>query len=199
MKSIILTIAVLATTQFIAAQERLPREEALKYAAAVTADAKQLKNTPLAAQPDVNKPVALREGDYGGLVLPQLNLSAEHLTATQGAAPVGLLWLHNLAPMKHGEVVGPSQLHLVSVYADGGYATVPQCALGIRRAGDGGLEMLVFGKSPEPLLAVPLKPVNTTQQLPLELTAERDYDSARITVTILGKYQATFSVTELIL
>jgi hypothetical protein len=199
MKQIILTLAALATVQLATAQERLPREEALKYAAAVTADARQLEGAPIATDPDAKQPVALREGEYGGLVLPQKNLSAESLKATQTIAPVGLLWLHNLAPMKYGQAIAPDKLRLVTVYADGGYATVPQCALGVRGTSDGGLEMLVFGKNPEPLLAVPLKPITATQELPLELAAEREYDSGRITVKILGKYQATFAVTELIL
>jgi hypothetical protein len=201
MKQIILTLTVLATVQLATAQERLPHDEALKYAAAVTADTRQLEGAPIATDPDAKQPVALREGEYGGLVLPQKNLSAESLetTPTQTVAPVGLLWLHNLAPMKYGQAVAPDKLRLVTVYADGGYATVPQCALGIRRTSDGGLEMLLFGKNPEPLLAVPLKPITATQELPIDLVAARDYDSGRITVKILGKYQATFAVTELIL
>ncbi len=195
MKPILLTLVTLATIQLATAQERLPREEALKYAAAVTADTRQLAGAPIATDPDAKQPVALREGEYGGLVLPQKNLSAESLkpTQAQSVAPVGLLWLHNLAPMKYGQAIAPDKLRLVTVYADGGYATVPQCALGVRQTSDGGLELLVFGKSAEPLLSVPLRSITSTQELPIELAAEREYDSGRITVKILGKYQATFA------
>jgi hypothetical protein len=181
------------------AQERLPREEALKYAAIVSADAKQLNGTPIPTDVDTQKPVALREDDYGGMVLPQKNLTAETLAKVgkEAVVPIGQLWLHKLAPMCEGEAVSTSKLRLVTVSAGGTEATVPQCALGVRRNAQGAMEMVVFGKGKQPILAVPLKSIEAKQESPLDLAAERDSDSGRITVKILGKYQATFHVTEL--
>jgi hypothetical protein len=199
MKSILVTVAILSTLQLVAAQERLSREEALRYAAVVSADLKQLKGTPIATDVDTQKPVALRDEDYGGMVLPQKDLSAESLTKAgkEEIVPIGQLWLHKLAPMCDGEVVSNGKLRLVTVSADGTEATVPQCALGVRRNAQGALEMAVFGKGEEPLLIVPLKAIDTKQELPLDLAAERESDSGRLTVKILGKYQATFPVTAL--
>ena len=199
MNQTIVTIALLSTLQIVSAQERLSRDEALKYATAVSADAKQLKGTPIATDVDTQKPVALREDDYGGMVLPQKNLNTESLAklAKGEVAPIGQLWLHKLTPMCDGEAVAPAKLRLVIVSADGSEATVPQCALGVRRNTKGALELVVFGKDKQPIVAVPLKTIDTKQDLPLDMTAERESDSGRLTLKILGKYQATFQVTEL--
>lgn len=201
MKPIIPTLALLATLQMANAQERLPREEALRYAAAVTANAGQLTGTAIATSVDPGQPVALSDGEYGGLVLPQKGLTAERIAALQDqeVAPLGLLWLYRLAPLRYGQPVAADKLRLVTVYADGDYATVPQCALGVRRTSNSELEMVVFGKNAEPILAVPLKASNTAQATPLDMTATRDYDAGRVTIKILGRYQATFGVTELLL
>lgn len=199
MKQTILTLTLLATVQLVFAQERLPREEALTYAAAVSADAKQLKGTPIATDVDVQQPVALRDGDYGGMVLPEKKLSAEALAkADQKVLPIGQLWLHKLTPMRDGEAIEADKLRLVAVNLNGESVTVPQCALGVRRNSAGTLELLVFGKSKEPLLATALKSAEAAQQVPIDLEAQREPASAQVTLKILGKYQATLSVTEML-
>ena len=72
--------AVLLTAAFaVQAQERLPREEALKYAFFVSVNLKEMLKTPIPTDPDVKRPVVLREGDYGGMVLPETKLTAETL------------------------------------------------------------------------------------------------------------------------
>jgi hypothetical protein len=199
MKHAMVLLALLGTIQIVAAQERLPREEALKYATAVSADAKQLKGTPIPTDVDTQSPVALREGEYGGMVLPQKNLSAEALSKAgkDAVTPLGQLWLLKLAPMCNGQAVSAEKLRLVNVQADGGEVTVPQCALGVRRNSADALELLVFGKDKEPLLAVPLKAIESKQDLPIDMDAETDYDSGKVTLKILGKYQAAFRLTEL--
>jgi hypothetical protein len=199
MKSTITLLAVLSVVQFASAQERLSREEALKYATAVSADAKQLKGTPIATDVDPQKPVAIRDEDYGGMVLPQKNLTAETLAKAgkDEVTPVGQLWLHKLSPMRDGEAVSSSKLRLVTVQADGSEATVPQCTLGVKRDSQGKLELLVFGKDKNPLLTVPLKAIDAKQELPIDMTAERESDSGRLTLKILGKYEASLQVSPL--
>ncbi len=197
MKQTIVIIALLSTLQLVSAQERLPKEEALKYATAVSANVKQLNGTPIPTDVDAQKPVALQDENYGGMVLPQKNLSAESLAKVgkDEIAPIGQLWLHKLVPMRDGEAISSAKLRLVTVEADGTEATVPQCALGVRRNPQGALELVIFGKEKEPILAVPLKAIDTRQELPLDMTAERESDSGRLTLKILGKYQASLHVT----
>jgi hypothetical protein len=198
MKRTLLALTLLATAQFISAQEKLSREEALPYAKAVSADAKQLNGTPIATDVDTQQPVVIKEEDFGGMVLPQKDLKAETIAkAGETAVPIGQLWLQKLTPMRGGSAVAKDSLRLATVRAQGEEVTAPQCALAVRRNSDGKLELLVFGKSKEPLLTLPLKPLDATQSSPLDLSAERDGDVGKVTLKILGKYQATISVTEL--
>jgi len=56
--------------------------------------------------------------------------------------------------------------------------------------------LLVFGKGKEPLLVLPLNKAAREQKWSLEFTAEREGDaSARVTLLLVGKYEASFLVT----
>jgi hypothetical protein len=71
--------------------------------------------------------------------------------------------------------------------------------LAVRRNGEGKLELLVYGIAKEPLLATPLKDIDVKQGSPVDMSAQRGDDSGRITLNILGKYEASIQVTELLL
>jgi hypothetical protein len=199
MKRILTTIALLTLVQLCPAQEKLSRDEAQPYADAVSADTKQLSGTPIPTDVDTQQPVAIRDGEFGGLVLPQKNLKADDLAkSTNNVVPIGQIWFLKLAPMLDGQVAPTEKLRLAKVNADGEEFTVPQCALGVRRKNADALEMVIFGKSKEPLLSVPLKAINVKQDAPLDLAAERESESGKVTVKILGKYEGSFSVTEFV-
>ena len=55
---IVATLALVATLQVASAQERLSREDALKYSSAVSADSKRLNATPIPTDVDTQQPVA---------------------------------------------------------------------------------------------------------------------------------------------
>ncbi len=198
MKRILIAVTLLTTLQFASAQEKLSLEQSLPYAKAVSADAKQLNGTPIATDVDAQQPVVVKDADYGGMVLPQKNLKVDAIAkAGETAVPIGQLWLKKLTPMRDGEAIGRDSLRLATVQADGMEVTAPQCALAVRRKAGGDLELLVYGKGKDPVLTVALKPLDAKQTTPLDLTAEREGDVGNLTLTILGKYQAKFSVTEL--
>jgi uncharacterized protein YyaL (SSP411 family) len=200
MKQTLITIALLASLNLVSAQEKVSREEALSYAKAASADAKQLNATPITTDVDAQQPVAVKEGEYGGMVLPQKNLKAEAISkATEALLPVGQLWLHNLTPMKGDDAIAESKLRVVTVNVEGTELSVPQCALAVRRTTAGTLELVVFGKGKEPIVTAPLKAIDAKQETPIDLAAKRDYDSGEVTIKILGKYQASIKVTELLL
>jgi hypothetical protein len=200
MKQTIIAFTLLATLQLGVAQERLSRDEALKYAAIVGADAKQLQGTPIPTSVDLKQPVAARDGEFAGMVLPEAKLSLDTLAkADDKIAPLGQLWLLRLAPMSEGVVISSDKLRLATIQHEGETYTVPQCALGVRRTHSGGLELLVFGKDQEPLIKTALKEIDEKQNAPLDFEADRQSDSAEITLKILGKYQAKFKVTESVL
>lgn len=198
MKHIYIALTLLASLQLVFAQERLAREESLKYAELVGTDAKQLAGTPIPTQVDLQQPVAVRDGEFGGMVLPQVKLAAASLAkAGDKVVPVGQLWLLKLTPMHDGEAIASEQLRLATLKVGDDEITLPQCALGVQRNKAGDLELLVFGKGKEPILKAPLKAIDAKQEAPIELEAERDSESGEITVKILGKYEAKVRVTQL--
>jgi hypothetical protein len=198
MKKSILFIAIAGAVQFASAQEQLPREEALKYAFAVSLDLAQLQGTPIPTDVDVKRPLAVRDGEYGGLFLPEAKLSPQSITgATEKIVPIGQLWLHGLTPVRDSQAVGSEKLRMASVTVEGNEARVPQLTLGVRKSSGGKLELLVLGKTVEPVVIAPLETVEGKSQEPITLEAERDYNGATATVVIFGKYKAQLSFTPL--
>ncbi len=189
--------AVLAVPGFATAQEQLSRTEALKYAFAVAGNLPELLRTPIPTDPDLKRPVALREGDYGGMVLPEPKLTAAALdNAGKDGTPVAQLWLLKLVPMQDGQPVPPSRLRFLEVSTDEGAARVPCCVVGVRRAESGALELILVGKDKTPLFSVPLKAISQKQENPVEMAAERQSDGGLITLRLLGKYEGSFMVTD---
>jgi hypothetical protein len=198
MKHTLLTLTLLSTLALASAQEKLSREETLRYAFVVAGDLKQLQATPIPTDVDVKQPVAVRDGDFGGMVLPEAKLNADAIAkAGEKVVPIGQVWLRKLTPMKDGEAVAASRLCMVTLTHEDDQVKVSQYALGVQRNGTGALELLVFGKDKEPVVKVPLKTMDTKQDVPIDLSAERESDSGKVTLKILGKYTATISVTAL--
>ena len=190
--------AALAGPGSASAQQILPREEALKYASVAALLAPPAAQLPLRVDADLKQPVAGHDEDYGVLLLPDARLSAAALEKVGAeVVPIGQLWLRKLTPMVDGAAVGESRLLLVNVRHEGESARVPLCLLGARRTSAGTLELVVYGKGTEPLTRVELRKAPRSQSLPLEISAERDYDRGRLTLHVAGQYAATLSVTEL--
>jgi len=56
--------------------------------------------------------------------------------------------------------------------------------------------LLIYGKDKEPVLRVPLKALSAPQENPIEMSAEARDNSGLVTLKLVGKYQASFTVTE---
>jgi len=197
MKNTLILSPLLACLALVQAQERLPREEALKYAFIACLDLKQMQSTPIPTDPDIKRPVSVRDEDYGAMLLPESKLCADTLAkAGKEPVPIGQLWLHKLAPLLDGRVVPQIKLQLVTLSHEGQSATVALCALGVRKDANDKLELLLYGKDKEPVMGVPLKSVSKPQENPLDLAAERRDDGGLITLRILGRYEADFMVTD---
>jgi len=198
MKKILITSLLLGAVQFASAQEKLSREETLKYAFVVAADLKQLQGTPIPTDVDVKQPVAIKDGDFAGMVLPEAKLTVDAIAkVSDKAIAIGQLWLLKLTPMQNGEAIASSKLRMVTLTHEGEQATVSQCTLGVQRNSSGNLELLVFGKDKEPVVKVPLKTMDAKQDVPVDISAERESESGKVTLNVLGKYTATFAVTAL--
>src|SRR5215472_6116105 len=197
MKAILIATASLTFCLAATAQEPVPRQECLKYAFVASANLKEMLKTPIPTDPDVKRPVAARDGEYGAMVLPESKLTADVLAkAGKEVVPVGQLWLVKLAPLSDGRVVPASKLRVVHLNYRDKEADAPCCALGVRKTGSGGLELLVYGKESEPVLHVPLKGISSTQDNPIEMSAERKDDGGLITLNFLGRYTASFMVSD---
>lgn len=188
---------VLLNAAPVFAQEQLSRTEALNYACAVATDLGEMLKTPVPTDPDIKRPVAVHEDDYGAMVLPEAKLAAAAVQAAdKEGISVGQLWLLNLAPMTGGQPVPAGRLRFVHVTTGDESAKAPCCVLVVRATGDGGLELVVLGKDKTPLLTAPLKAITQTQDNPIEMTAERKDDGGLVTLRLLGKYEASFMVTD---
>jgi hypothetical protein len=196
MKKSILIAIVLSSLAAVQGQERASREEALKIAFFASANLKEMLATPIPTDPDIKRPVVVKDDDYGGMALPECKLAADAFAkAGKDPVAVGQLWLHKLSPLAEGQVVPVSKLKMVHVNAGSSEGDAALCALGVAK-GDAGLELLVYGKTKEPVMRVPLKTTSGSQENPLEFSAERRDDGGMLTLTFMGKYQASFMVTD---
>jgi hypothetical protein len=197
MKRTIIAAVLLTGLLAVQAQERLSREEALKYAFFASSDLKEMLKTPIPTDPDTKRPVAVKDGDHGGMVLPEAKLSADTFAnAGKEVTSVGQLWLVKLAPVNEGQVVSKTRLRTVRVRAGDQEGDAVCCALGVCKAANRGLELLIYGKDKEPLTRVPMKSISGQQDNPIEMSCERKDDNGLVTLKFLGKYEVTFPVTE---
>jgi hypothetical protein len=197
MKRTIIAASLLTGLLAVQAQERLSREEALKYAFFTSVDLNEMLKTPIPTDPDVKRPVAMKDADHGGMVLPEAKLNADTFAnAGKEVKSVGQLWLVKLAPMNGEAVVSKAKLRTVHVRAGDQEADAVCCALGVCKTANRGLELLIYGKEKEPLTRVPMKSISGQQDNPIEMSGERQDNKGLVTLKFLGKYEATFSVTE---
>lgn len=198
MKSILTLLALTAGLSLVQAQEKLSREDALYVAQAVSADAKSVKTGPIPTDVDLEQPVVVRDGDYGGMVLPQKGLRIETLVeAGKTSVPIGQLWLRGLTPVDSGAVAPAEKLRILNVKLDGEEMKAAQCTLALRRNNDSKLELVVLGKNAEPLATSALRRFEHAQSEPLDLDGERNEENGKVKIRILGKYEASITVTEL--
>ena len=194
--TLLLLTCIVAVTQ-TSAQEILDREETKRYAELTHRDPKLLEKAPLKIKANLDKAIAAREGEHGGLIIPDAGLTAEALAKVENdVLPVAEVWLYRLGPMADGRLVAEEKLNVITIKTDDNTAKVPLCVTGVRKK-DGKLELLVYGKAKEPVVTVPLTPIDTKQTLPVEVEAEAGGDSGKVTLKLVGKYKATIEVTEL--
>ena len=87
------------------------------------------------------------------------------------------------------------KLRTVSVEDNGTSHLVPIVFIGIQ-TGAGGKELVIYSQDKTALATLPLKSIEQEQKLPIEfsIVANGDKKSADVTMTIAGKFQASFGV-----
>jgi len=176
--------------------ERIPPEEAQKYAKLFVESAGKLDGPQIKMEVDTDKPYAFKAKKHGAMVLPDKKLSADVLAkAGKELVPLGQLWLVRMTLVAADQPTPADKLRLVKVTVNNEDHQMPLLLLGVRKNAKDELELVVYAKDKEPLLTVPLEKKEIQQELPLELEAKKgDNNRAQILLNILGKYQATLIV-----
>lgn len=176
--------------------ERVANAQVQQFAKLAASHASKALGDSTRTQPNTDKALVLKAGEYAALVIPDERLSADALSsAGKDPAIIGQLWLKGIAPIVDGKQASHDQMHVVSVPFNKDTVQLDVCLLAIRKAADDGLELVVLGKSEE-LCHVPLKQAAGHKDLPLdaELRAVKDR-SGVLAFTVLGNYQAELPVT----
>ena len=193
------TLAILtfaATIAFATAQEKVSPEETQKIGQKLLDTTGQIENAPVKITPNLDKADAVKAGDAGALVIPDKELTAALLAkAGKELVPVGQLYCKGITYSVNGKVIAPDKLREVKISDKDQTHHVPLCLLAARRH-DGKLELVVFGKDKSPVATLALKESSASQDLPIELTVEKDgEESGRMKINLFGKYEASLIVT----
>ena len=173
------------------AQERIDPEEAQKFAKIFVEHAAKVGDLQLKLEPNADKPYGLRAGQVGTVVIPDKRLSEEAIQkAGKEVTPVGQLWVRNMTAVVKDQPVGNDRLRIVTVTANDKDHPLPLFLLGVRKQADGVLELVIYAKDKEPLLALPLQKAEVRQEMPIELEGKGEGGRGTLTMNVLGKYQA---------
>jgi hypothetical protein len=190
-------LAVLALASFANAQETASLDEAQKAARKVNAALPTLTRAPLAIDADLDKPHLVKGDGRGVLIVPDRRLTAEAL-ANPGPAitPVGQLWMLKAGLARGGRPMPADELRTVKVSDGENDRDVQVYLLGVRKNEQGAVELVVFAKGNQPLLAAPLAAdPAATQALPLEMTGNKtSEDTATLVIHLFGRQRAELNL-----
>jgi hypothetical protein len=197
MKPVVAGLCIAFLVGLAAGQDRLPPDEAQRYAKVCVGQAGRLADAQIEMDVDPDKACAVRGEGGGAMAIPDKKLTRERLLKIgEGVVPVGQVWLRKWTPVVGGKPVPKERLRVVTVNVDDKDRPMPLLLAGVRKKREAGLELVVYGTDSEPLLAVPLKAVEFVQDLPLDLRWERGEKNVDpLTLTVFGKYQAVLPVT----
>lgn len=189
-----LTLALTGLLATANAQERLAPEKAKHYAQLTRQKPEALKGAALQFKADLEHPIALANGDHGGLLIPRAGL-ADLTPSDYSATPtaIGELWLYNLTLQKDGVAVPEAKLNVVPLKSNQGEVKIPRCILAVSLTSDDTPVLQVYGKDKTPVLTVPIRETGFSSSDALNMTATAD---GEVTLS-KGGYTATFQVDEL--
>lgn len=197
MKQLVATVIVAIGLSLTAgAQEEIPHEEALGIARVVTRTFESLKDLQINVLGDADKPVGLRAGELGLLVLPGKSLGADTWGKVgKEVMPVAQLWTLRLAPARDGKVTANAKLRSVKVSTSDQEVDALLFLVGARKSEGIGLELVVYGKDKEAIAAVPLKKLDKSVSNPIEIEGEhKDDNTGVLTLKFQGGYKAEITL-----
>ena len=200
MKKFAPLLALLLTATLSPAQEGgpqlVPRADAQKYAQILADSSKDLADLPLVCELELTKPAAIRAGEAGALVIPDKRVTADKLAkAGKDAVPLGPLWLRNVAPWKNGSPLPNADQRTVRVRSGESTADAQLFVLAVRRNAADKLELLVLGKTKEPVVTLPLEKSTASGDAPLQIQGRKTgEDSGVLTLIFFGQHQAELTL-----
>lgn len=186
---------VVGTVAQLIAQENVPLDEAREGARKANATIATEKEMPLQIEADLEKPVAMRGGQVGLMIVPDKRITAAQFGAlTTEVTPIAQLWTRNASVQINGEPAKRDRLRVIGVDDGSKKVEVELYLLGARKKEGGASEVVIFGNGKEPLLRLPITagtesaPVaSATSTLPIELAGRKtDENSGILTLRFAG-------------
>jgi hypothetical protein len=179
-------------------QEAVPQAEAMKAAAMCYAASADITDAGITIDSDIKNPFAMKGGgEIGMMVIPETKLAKEIALAGEGITPVGQIWMKGLLPILGGSTITRDKLRTVTV-ADGSSSfLLPVFFVGMQSGAGGAKELVIYSQDKTPLTTLPLKSIEQEQKLPVEFSVVKAGDhTADVRLNIIGKFQASFAITE---
>lgn len=198
MRAHVVFLALAACIGRADAQEPIVGDGLQKVVGRLMERASDQKNLPLPMEVNAERAAGMKIKGYGTVVLPAKGLSKEALSkAGKDVVPVGQLWMARLVPAANGMPLPNEMLRAIKVTIDQEESTLQLLMLGLRKKADDGIELVLFAKGKDPVLTLPLRKTDRTQELPVELDMRSGTESlGLIDIYILGQFQAALPVAE---
>lgn len=195
-KLIALIVTLAAVTGY--SQEVVPQADAMKGAALCYFASADITDAGITIDPDIKSPFAMKGGGQVGMIaIPETKLAKEIANGGTGITPVGQIWLKGLLPILGGSTITKDKLRTVTVSDGGNSVLVPVLFVGMQSGAGGTKELVIYSQDKTAIATLPLKSIEQEQKLPIEFSAVKAGEqTADVTLNIIGKFQATFGLTE---
>jgi hypothetical protein len=175
--------------------ELIPADRVAALAPRLVEAADKLPDPPFKVDADSDKASGVYKQGVGGLMtVPTKNLKADTLAGVQepSGAPVGYLFLYELAPVVGGKPLEGGKLSVVNVKDDNGTERdIAVLRIAVKKNSDTEWQLLVFAKEKKPIVTAALRTENNGSDLPISVAAkETGNEQGVLTVTMFGKYAA---------
>jgi hypothetical protein len=196
---LVLLIAGWSITRCIHAQESIPLNEAQRIAQKLASTPTDSSDQPFTIDVNADRPVGLKGGEAGLIVLPDKHLTADSLAnAGKSITPVAQLWTYLVTLASNGKRLETGKVRMVTVNDGDKNRDVQLYLIGVTKTEQGGVELVIFGKGSEPVLHVPLtKGSASAQDFPIVASGHQTGDdSATLTLNLPGQFTADIGVVK---
>jgi hypothetical protein len=202
----ILSFSVLATSPGLDGLTPIEPEIAKKFGKILSDEADKIEKPQVKISADPEKASGVHVPEkVGTLIVPQKDLVpgeelAQKFKQEKGAS-LAYLFLHRLTPVVNGTVADVSRLHAVKLTDDNGQQhTVYLLLLSVRQLGEDDYRLYAYGHEDKPLVEARFAEGTGPGPEPTAVEVKEIDEQAKrgtMTVTVFGKYQASFPIAQL--